>query len=481
MTFFNDSTCRIIGYPREKFMGMNYREYTTIKTAEKIYKVFNEIYRTGKPSDIIDYEIIRADGSIGILELTAGLITDSDHKPIGFHSIVRDVTEKKKAEKEIQIKSLAVEKSINAIAITDPAGGFTFVNNSFLRLLGYDDREELLGKSIVQCCHPDTHDAIMSVMEVLHEIGSWVGELSLKKKDETIVYVILSATTIKNIKEENIGMILSFVDFTLRKKVDYALKESHKIITKRNINIERDLKLAQLTLKNIVNQEVPRIESMKIEYRYYPMDKLGGDFFSFYKYQKESCGVFICDISGHGVASSLYLSMLKSLSDKLAVKYGQSPSKFLTQMNEELVGKMSSYFITGIYGLFTHNIKTREFIFSYSNGGHPGPIVVKKEGGIKLYSGKSSLIGISNDISFDLTNMRLEKGDKLFLYTDGIPETANKKREMIEYEDKLLSLFEKSNRIPLGQSLEDIIKKIAEFRDGADVTDDLLIIGFEIE
>jgi sigma-B regulation protein RsbU (phosphoserine phosphatase) len=77
--------------------------------------------------------------------------------------------------------------------------------------------------------------------------------------------------------------------------------------------------------------------------------------------------------------------------------------------------------------------------------------------------------------------MRLEKGDKLFLYTDGIPETANKKREMIEYEDKLLSLFEKSNRIPLGQSLEDIIKKIAEFRDGADVTDDLLIIGFEIE
>jgi len=63
-------------------------------------------------------------------------------------------------------------------------------------------------------------------------------------------------------------MILSFVDFTLRKKVDYALKESHKIITKRNFNIERDMNLAQHTLQNIVNQEVPRVESMKIDYRY---------------------------------------------------------------------------------------------------------------------------------------------------------------------------------------------------------------------
>jgi len=56
-------------------MGTNYREYTTLKSAEKTYKIFNEIYRTGRPSDIIDYEMIRGDGSIAILELTTGLIT----------------------------------------------------------------------------------------------------------------------------------------------------------------------------------------------------------------------------------------------------------------------------------------------------------------------------------------------------------------------------------------------------------------------
>ncbi|MBN2160323.1 MAG: PAS domain S-box protein [Spirochaetes bacterium] len=480
MTFFNDSACRMFGYPRKKFMGMNYREYTTIKTAEKMYEKFNAIFRTGKQSDLIDCEIIRGDGSIGILELTADLMLDGDSRPVGFYGIARDVTEKKRAEKELWIRSLAVEKSINAIAITDTAGGFTFVNNSFIRLMGYDDRTELIGKTILQCCHPDDHEAIIGVMEVLQEIGIWVGELSIKKKDGALIYIMLSASIIKNNKDENIGMILSFVDITLRKKIDYALKESQQVITRRNKNIERDLKLAQVTLKNIVKQEVPRIDSINIDYRYYPMEKLGGDFFCFYKYQKESCGVFICDISGHGVASSLYLSLLKSLVDKISVKYGQSPTKFLAQLNEELAGKMSTYFITGIYGLFTHNKRSNEIVFSYSNGGHPGPIVVKKNGEMKLHSGRSTLIGISHDITFDSTTIRLQKGDKLFLYTDGIPETTNRGKDMIGYDDKLLELFEKSHQVPLGESLDAITRNISRFRDGADITDDVLTIGFEI-
>lgn len=480
LTFFNESVVRILRIPRDRLPGMNNRDYMTIRTAKKIYALFNQIYRTGAASEFFDCEIIRGDGSIGVLEISAGLLRNAGGAPSGFHGVIRDVTEKKRSEKEILIKSYAIEKSMNAIAITEPGGGFTFVNNSFLTMWGFSDAASLLGKTILQCCHQENHEDLLNVFEVLEEIGSWVGELHLKKTDGSPLYAILSASMIKNDKDETIGIILSFVDITLRKKADHALKENHRVISKRHKEIERGLKVAQLTLRDIMNQQVPSIDSVAIDFRYNPMEKLGGDFFCFYPYLKDSFGIFICDVSGHGVASSLYLSLLKSITDRLAVKFGQTPVRFITQLNAELFGRMSSYFITGIYGLFTRQKRSRDFTFSFTNGGHPGPIVARKNGDVSLNMGKSTLIGISDDIAFDSTSVRLAPGDRLFLYTDGIPETANRQKDMIGYDDTLLDLFKTTGNESLGEKLDSIMKRVGDFRDGADMTDDTLIIGFEV-
>ncbi|MGA3085790.1 MAG: PAS domain S-box protein [Thermodesulfobacteriota bacterium] len=96
MTFVNEATCRAMGYTREEFMGMNNRTYTTPETAKRIFKIFNEIYQTGSPAEIFDYEVIRKDGEIRWLEMSASLIRDSEGKPIGFRGISRDITERKK-------------------------------------------------------------------------------------------------------------------------------------------------------------------------------------------------------------------------------------------------------------------------------------------------------------------------------------------------------------------------------------------------
>ncbi len=479
LTFFNEAVSRILGYPREKLMAMRLVDYTTPKTARLLRKVFTKIYKTGEPSNIDEYEIIRGDGTIRLLEISAGLIPGKNSKPAGFRGIIRDVTEKRKAEKEILIKSFAVEKSINAIAITDTEGVCTFANNSFLMMWGYEDRNDVLGTSILDFCHPDNRDDFRNVLEVLGEIGSWVGELSLKKKDESPFFVILSAALIKNENDDTIGVIMSFVDITLRKKVDYSLKESREVLAKRTKMMEKDLKIARTALGDIISQDVPRIKTVKTEYRYYPMEMLGGDFFCFYPYGSDSLGVFICDISGHGVASSLFLTLLKSITDRLSLKFGQHPAEFINQLNIELVGHMASFFITGIYGIFTPSNKEHELLFTFSNGAHPGPVLIKESGQAKLNSSKSTLIGISTDITFKTTTIPMEKGDRLFLYTDGIPETSNAKREMIGFEDGLLDLFRQSHQAALGENLDCIMEQVGRFRGDARITDDMLLIGFE--
>jgi PAS domain S-box-containing protein len=73
-TFFNNSLCEMLGYPSEELLGMNSRECGTSETAVKIFHAFDEIYRTGKPVGLVDYEVIRKDGSGRVLEMSVSLM-----------------------------------------------------------------------------------------------------------------------------------------------------------------------------------------------------------------------------------------------------------------------------------------------------------------------------------------------------------------------------------------------------------------------
>jgi PAS domain S-box-containing protein len=99
-TFFNEALSKITGYPSNELLGMNNRDYTSPKTAKKMYRIFNKVYLTGKPAIATEYEIITKGGEIKTLELSANAIKDEFGKPIGFRGIVRDVTERLKAEFE---------------------------------------------------------------------------------------------------------------------------------------------------------------------------------------------------------------------------------------------------------------------------------------------------------------------------------------------------------------------------------------------
>ena len=100
-TFFNDSMCRILGYSQEEMMGMNNRQFTDKENAKKLFKVFNEVYRTGKPAKEFDWQIIRKDGTKRYIEVSVSLQINSSGKPIGFRGIARDITERKMMEAEI--------------------------------------------------------------------------------------------------------------------------------------------------------------------------------------------------------------------------------------------------------------------------------------------------------------------------------------------------------------------------------------------
>ncbi|MDY7032997.1 MAG: PAS domain S-box protein [Thermodesulfobacteriota bacterium] len=109
LTFVNDSACRMLEYAEDELIGMNFRDFTAQKDIKALYNAVNTTFKTGIPIKRLDWEIIRKDGETRNMETSFSLIRRADGKPIGFRGVVRDITDRKRAEQELQKAKEAAE------------------------------------------------------------------------------------------------------------------------------------------------------------------------------------------------------------------------------------------------------------------------------------------------------------------------------------------------------------------------------------
>ena len=112
VTFVNDSACRYLGYSREEMIGMNYRVYTLPEDVETVFKIFNQVYRTGEPVEGFAWKAIRKDGATGFAEASVSPIKNDKGEIVGFRCVGRDVTERKRAEEKIRQLNEELEQRV---------------------------------------------------------------------------------------------------------------------------------------------------------------------------------------------------------------------------------------------------------------------------------------------------------------------------------------------------------------------------------
>ncbi len=101
LIFFNESCWKIFGYSREELTGMSYRQFMDTNNSDKLSKLAERVYSTGRPEKSSDFEIIRKEGFKRHIEMSLSLMLDLSGKPIGFRGIVRDIDERKRAENTV--------------------------------------------------------------------------------------------------------------------------------------------------------------------------------------------------------------------------------------------------------------------------------------------------------------------------------------------------------------------------------------------
>jgi diguanylate cyclase (GGDEF)-like protein/PAS domain S-box-containing protein len=153
-TFFNDSLCRMTGCSREELIGMNYRFFSDMQNSKNVFAAFNHVYKTGKSTEGFDWLIIRKDESKRYIEASVSLKKDSSGHPEGFKGVIRDITERKRIEQELNY--MATHDALTGLPnrlmfsqLLDHAIQFAHRNKKQLAVLFIDlDRFKIINDSL---------------------------------------------------------------------------------------------------------------------------------------------------------------------------------------------------------------------------------------------------------------------------------------------------------------------------------------------
>jgi two-component system, cell cycle sensor histidine kinase and response regulator CckA len=227
-TFFNDSLCEIFGYFKDELLGLNYRKLASTENAKDVYQAFNQIYRTGNPLLLINYEILRKDGQKKHIELSASLRIGDKGQSIGFYGIIRDITDRKQAEKEIEKRQKFLESVLynasNAIVTLDASHHITDWNPGAEQIFGYT-RDEAIGRNLDELITRKkvVDEAKLLTRHILSGNKISPREMVRYRKDGTDVNVIVSGSPII-IDGELQGVVAIYIDITEIKQLEEEKK-----------------------------------------------------------------------------------------------------------------------------------------------------------------------------------------------------------------------------------------------------------------
>ena len=272
-------------------------------------------------------------------------------------------------------------------------------------------------------------------------------------------------------------LTLTLMSIWSRTKVTRAsenLKGAFKVIKSHNDKLAQDLRIGQKVQMDMLPDPIEG-EGFNLEAFLKPAQSVSGDFYDFSLLHDGKVYFCVGDVSGKGIPASLFMSVTKSLLNKILDQTHQTKD-IITRVNRELsLNNESNMFVTLIIGIM--DLETEKLLIT--NAGHNLPFIKKQSGELVcLDKIQGPLVGTFEGIEFEQKTIEIDKGDIVLFYTDGVTEAQNIRDEF--YEDERLEELLKQNEFETASDMTNtVFRSVLRFIGRADQFDDITILAFQ--
>lgn len=388
---------------------------------------------------------------------------------------------------------------VEGIFRTTVSGNYLLANIALARIYGYDSPMELMVciKDIAGSLYVD-HGRRDEFTRLMQENDTLSGfESRIYRKDGSIIWISENCRAVRDTQGKLLYYEGTVEDITERKRAEEQIRRatnelsrSREELRAKNSLMEESLRMAREIQLAMLPQQYPTFplgarpeESFfQFVHRYEPAESVSGDFFSISALSDTEAGVFICDVTGHGIRAALVTAMIRALVEELK-PLARDPGNFLRKLNFDLCNILkntgSPMLTTGFYAVADCTTGKLRF----ANAGHPKPLLVRRSRGqvepLVNSTGRSQpALGLFDDPPYQTSEITLTPGDFLMLFTDGLYEVQGQNEELYSQERLMLDV---KNFIthPPGILFDGLLGVVRAFAVSGQFDDDVCLVGMD--
>ena len=303
------------------------------------------------------------------------------------------------------------------------------------------------------------------------------------------IYILIKRVIINNIKKVNDTLaritqgdlnvtvdVRSNTEFSsLSDDINSTVTTLKRYIAEAAARIDKELEYAKQIQLSALPTNFPKDEDYNIYAQMIAAKEVGGDFYDFYKLNDTTVAFLAADVSGKGIPAAMFMMTAKTIIKDLA-ESGMAVNDIFTKANEKLCeNNESGMFVTawmGILDLTTGNLQ-------FANAGHNPPVLKRRDGSFEYLKTRAGFVLAGMEgVRYRVGELTLYPGDRLFLYTDGVPEATNADNKLYG-EDRLLSFMNQNATIEATAFLPALKANIDEFVGEAPQFDDITMLMFD--